>query len=72
MSRRRLRVPLEKLTEAEKIDLVHRLRETLDTERREHEESLRGIRAKLDAVEWALARAHVEAQALKAEQGGAG
>ncbi len=68
MKRKRIPVPPDKMTGAQKIALICNLRETLDTERREHEESLRGMRARLDAVEWSLARAHVEAQAIRAER----
>ena len=68
MRRKRLPVPLEKLTEAQKITLIRNLRERLDAEKRKGVELLSGMRVRLDAVEWALARAHVEVQARRAGQ----
>ena len=61
VSRKKMPVPLEELSEAKKIQMIHNLREILEVERRKCEESLRGMRVRLDAVEWALASAHVAA-----------
>lgn len=61
MRRKTMPVPLEEMTEAAKITLIWKLRERLEVESRKHEEALRGMRVRLDAVEWALASAHVAA-----------